>query len=298
MSTLLITGAGGQLGQEFAALSSNYPDWNFLFPTRNELDITNADQVVNYFSTHAPDYCLNTAAYTAVDRAEEEREVAFAINATAVQQLAEICKKNNTHLIHYSTDYVYQGGIDRPLKEDDPTQTQGAYAASKLTGDQLVMMTMPAATILRTSWVYSSYGNNFVKTMLRLGRERQELRVVFDQIGTPTYACDLAAATLQLIQKIEQGNLNHQDVAGVFHYSNEGVCSWYDFATAIFELAAIDCKVYPIESWEYPTPAQRPTYSVLNKAKFKSSTGIAIPHWREALQRCLDKLLAAQSSTT
>lgn len=290
MPTLLITGAGGQLGQELAELSSTFPQWNFLLPTRNELDITNASEVTNYFCAHVPDYCLNTAAYTAVDRAEDERDLAFAVNATAVQHLAETCKVNNCHLIHYSTDYVYQSGIDRPLKEDDLTQALGVYAASKLTGDQLVMMTMPAATIFRTSWVYSSYGNNFVKTMLRLGQERSTLGVVFDQIGTPTYAYDLAYATLQVIKKIELKELTKQEIAGIFHYSNEGVCSWYDFAIAIFELAAIDCQVSPIESKEYPTPAQRPTYSVLNKAKFKTTTDIDIAHWRQALQRCLTKI--------
>jgi dTDP-4-dehydrorhamnose reductase len=287
MPKLLITGAGGQLGQELSALAENYPAWDFLLPLRHQLDINNSDQVQAYFTTHHPDYCLNTAAYTAVDRAEEEREAAFATNATAVQHLAEVCKKHHTHLLHYSTDYVYQSGINRPLKEDDPTQTQGVYAASKLTGDQLALMTMPSATVIRTSWVYSSYGNNFVKTMLRLGKERDELKVVFDQVGTPTYARDLALLSLQLIDKLEDGSLLLEDIAGVFHYSNEGVCSWYDFALSIFELTGIDCAVFPIESWEYPTPAKRPHYSVLNKAKIKRCAGIVIKHWRVALQDCL-----------
>jgi dTDP-4-dehydrorhamnose reductase len=289
MPTLLITGAGGQLGKEFAGLANSFPKWHFLLPPRSELDITDTAKIEEFFASNRPDYCLNTAAYTAVDRAEEDRDTAFAINANAAQQLAMVCKKYNTHLFHYSTDYVYQSGIDRPLKEDDPTQPQGVYAASKLAGDQMVSMILPEATIIRTSWVYSSHGHNFVKTMLHLGKERSELRVVFDQVGTPTYAYDLALYTLELIEKIEVGLDAHQ-LAGIFHFSNEGVCSWYDFALAIFELSGITCNVYPIESWEYPTPAQRPNYSVLNKAKIKKISGINIPHWREALQRCLDKI--------
>ncbi len=290
MPTLLITGAGGQLGKEFADLANSFPQWHFLLPLRSELDITDTAKIEDFFANNRPDYCINTAAYTAVDRAEEDRDTAFAINANAAQQLAAICKKYGTHLFHYSTDYVYQSGIDRPLKENDPTQPQGVYAASKLAGDQMVNLILPGATIIRTSWVYSSYGHNFVKTMLHLGNERSELRVVFDQVGTPTYAYDLAQYTVQLIEKIKNGTLHAHQLAGIFHFSNEGVCSWYDFALAIFELSGITCKVYPIESWEYPTPAQRPNYSVLNKAKIKKASGITIPHWRDALQRCLRKI--------
>lgn len=290
MPTLLITGAGGQLGKEFAALAHSFPKWHFLLPVRNELDITDTTQIEDFFTNHQPDYCLNTAAYTAVDHAEQERDTAFSINATAAHQLATICKKYNTHLFHYSTDYVYQSGIDRPIQEDDPTQPKSVYAASKLAGDQMIGEILPAATIIRTSWVYSSYGHNFVKTMLRLGQERPELRVVFDQVGTPTYAKDLALYTLQMIEKIEAGILEKDKLAGIFHFSNEGVCSWYDFAQAIFEITEITCKVYPIESWEYPTPAQRPNYSVLNKAKIKKASGINIPYWREALERCLKEI--------
>jgi dTDP-4-dehydrorhamnose reductase len=290
MPKLLITGAGGQLGKEFASLAAIFPQWHFLLPTREELDITDIAKLEDFFATHRPDYCLNTAAYTAVDKAEEDRDTAFAINATAAQHLATTCKKQGTHLFHYSTDYVYQVGIDRPLKETDPTLPQNVYAASKLAGDQMVSITLPAATIIRTSWVYSSYGHNFVKTMLRLGKERSKLRVVFDQVGTPTYAYDLALFTLQLIEKIEIGLLEPQQLAGIFHYSNEGVCSWYDFALAIFELSGISCDVDPIESREYPTPAQRPNYSVLNKAKIKQVSGLKIPYLRDALNRCLLKI--------
>ena len=287
MPKILITGAGGQVGQELLSLQQQYPDWTFYAPTREGLDICDASQVQEVINQFQPDYCLNTAAYTAVDRAEEEQKRAMEVNATAAKQLAQICQANGTHLIHYSTDYVYAAGISRPLREDDPTDPAGVYAATKLKGDQLVQAAQPAATIIRTSWVYSSFGHNFVKTMLRLGQERDQLRVVFDQIGTPTYARDLARTTLQIIQQVEMGKTSLAALAGIFHYSNEGVCSWYDFALAIFELARLDCQVSPIESKEYPTPAQRPNFSVLNKAKIKAATGISIPHWREALVECL-----------
>ncbi|MEO0725509.1 MAG: dTDP-4-dehydrorhamnose reductase [Bacteroidota bacterium] len=287
MAKILITGAGGQVGQELLALQQQYPDWAFHAPDRKELDICDTGQLRSVITELQPDYCLNTAAYTAVDRAEEELELAMAVNATAAEQLAQICRSTHTHLFHYSTDYVYAAGIGRPLREEDPTAPAGVYASTKLKGDQLVQAALPGATIIRTSWVYSSFGHNFVKTMLRLGEERDQLRVVFDQIGTPTYARDLARVSLQVIEQIERDDTTAQDLAGIFHYSNEGVCSWYDFALAIFELAGIDCQVSPIESHEYPTPAQRPHFSVLNKAKIKAVTGTSIPHWREALKECL-----------
>ena len=288
MPKILITGAGGQLGQALRVLATAFhPTWECYFPTRSELDITDGAAVAAFFQRVQPDYCLNTAAYTAVDRAEEESARAFASNAEAVKFLAEECATHGTHLFHYSTDYVYQAGIDRPLREDDPTAPAGVYAASKLAGDQAVLRALPAATILRTSWVYSSFGHNFLHTMLRLGRERAELRVVFDQVWSPTNAHDLAAVTLQLIARVEQGQLPRHELAGIYHYSNEGVCSWYDFALAIFEIAGVDCKVVPIESHEYPTAAQRPHYSVLNKRKIKAAFGLEIPHWRASLRDCL-----------
>lgn len=293
MPSLLITGSNGQLGREFTNLADKYPAWTFLSPARATLDICDEEQVRSYFEVHKPNYCLNTAAYTAVDKAEEQQKQAFAVNADAAGTLAQICYKSGTHLIHYSTDYVYQQGIDRPRREDDPVSPLSVYAASKLKGDQLVTKHHPLATIIRTSWVYSAYGHNFVKTMLRLGKERKELRVVFDQIGSPTYAHDLARASLQFIEQIEHGTLTKEAASGIFHYSNEGVCSWYDFAKAIFEIAEIDCEVLPIESTGYPTPAQRPAFSVLNKAKFKEVSGLLIPHWRDALQRCLSILHTA-----
>jgi len=290
MPKLLITGAGGQLGQELTALRGQYPEWSFYTPNRQEFDIADEQAVADYFAAVKPDYCLNTAAYTAVDRAEEEQALAFAINAKAARFLAECCAEHQTHLLHFSTDYVYQGGIARPLLEDDPTEPAGVYAASKLRGDEAVLQVLPTATVIRTSWVYSSFGHNFVKTMLRLGEERERLGIVFDQIGTPTYAKDLAQASLQLIALLEAEPDKRAELAGIFHYSNEGVCSWYDFALAIFEMTGIECDVRPIESHEYPTPAQRPHFSVLNKGKFKKHTGLEIRHWREALRECLQQL--------
>jgi len=290
MPTILITGAGGQLGQELQAFDHRYPNWTFLAPTRQSLDITDESALQAFFATHKPDYCLNTAAYTAVDKAEEEQEQAYAINAQAAAAIARFCLHHNTQLIHYSTDYVYKGDYNRPLLEDDATLGDGIYAQSKLQGDQLVLQELPAAMIIRTSWVYSSFGHNFVKTMLRLGKQRDALSVVFDQIGTPTYAYDLAAASLEIIKKIESGAISKQDASGVFHYSNEGVCSWYDFAICIFECSDIKCKVSPIESKDYPTPASRPHYSVLNKAKIKKTFDLNIPHWQDGLKRCLETI--------
>ncbi|MEL7221294.1 MAG: dTDP-4-dehydrorhamnose reductase [Bacteroidota bacterium] len=290
MPTILITGAGGQLGQELQTLSNHYPRWTFLAPTRQELDITDQVALPAFFAKHQPDYCLNTAAYTAVDKAETEQELAYAINAQAAAAIARLCQTHDTQLIHYSTDYAYKGDYNRPLLEDDATLGDGIYAKSKLQGDQMVLQELPAAMVIRTSWVYSSFGHNFVKTMLRLGQQRDALSVVFDQIGTPTYAYDLAAASLKIIEKIESGTVNKEDASGIFHYSNEGVCSWYDFAIRIFELSGIQCTVSPIESKDYPTPASRPHYSVLNKAKIKNTFELSIPHWQDGLERCLKKL--------
>jgi dTDP-4-dehydrorhamnose reductase len=290
MPKILITGSGGQLGRELQALASHFPSLLFLAPNRSTLDLTQSDQVSAYFAAHQPDYCFNTAAYTAVDRAETDRKAAYACNAAAVGHLGELCAQHDCHLIHYSTDYVYQSGIGRPLREDDPTAPAGVYAASKLAGEQAALASPAAVTIIRTSWVYSTYGHNFVKTMLRLGRERDQLGIVFDQVGTPTYAADLARASLQVVEQIRTGTLDRQRARGVFHYSNEGVTSWYDFALAIFELSGIDCAVVPIRSEAYPTPARRPHYSVLDKEKFKQTFGLHIPHWRASLKDCLEHL--------
>lgn len=284
---LLITGANGQLGQEFQALQGQFPNLSFRFLDKAELDITDARAIEAYFSDHDIQYCINCAAYTAVDKAESEPEQARLINVEGPRLLARACAERDTRLIHFSTDYVYDGRHNRPFSEDHPTQPQSVYARTKLEGEQAAQAELPSTTIIRTSWVYSSFGHNFVKTMLRLGRERDELRVVFDQIGTPTYARHLAHAVLQMIgQHQEEGT----DLSGIFHYSNEGVCSWYDFALSIFELKGIACRVQPIESKDYPTPAARPHFSLLNKQKVKEQFGLQIPHWREGLKTCLSTI--------
>lgn len=282
---VLVTGANGQLGREIQALANEFPDLTIIPVDRSVLNIADADQVTRFAENTAFDYCLNCAAYTAVDKAEQERDLAFAINAQGAANLANACTAKGAQLIHFSSDYVYHNRENRPLLETDPTTPQGVYAASKLEGDVQVLATDPSALVFRTSWVYSSFGNNFVKTMLRLGAERGALRVVCDQIGAPTYARDIARMSLQLIQS---GTAKVQ--AGIFNYSNEGVCSWYDFAQAIFELSEVKCKVEAIPSTAYPTPAARPAYSVLDKGKFKAAFNLKIPYWRESLMGCLELL--------
>lgn len=221
-----------------------------------------------------------------MDKAESEPEQAHLVNVESVANLAEACKNVGASLIHFSSDYVYHNGQNTPLKETDATNPQSVYAKTKLEGEAAA----GTAMVIRTSWVYSSFGNNFVKTMLRLGKERPELRVVYDQIGAPTYARDLAKATLDILQKVEKGEVERSLLQGIYNYSNEGVTSWYDFAQAIFEINNIDCKVIPIETKDYPTPAARPPYSVLHKAKIKAAFGLEILHWREGLLKCLELL--------
>lgn len=289
--TIVVTGAAGQIGQELQALASIFNNYYFLFTNRDQLDITDKASVQHFFESNTIHYCINCAAYTGVDRAESEPEQAYKINVEGVANLAEACKMAGAPLIHFSSDYVYHNGQNTPLKESDPTHPQSIYARTKLEGEQAALAIGGDVMILRTSWVYSSFGNNFVKTMLRLGRERPELRVVYDQIGTPTYARDLAKAVLDIIQKIEKGDADRSLLHDVYNYSNEGVTSWYDFAKAIFEITQIDCKVMPIETKDYPTPAARPPYSVLHKAKIKEVFGVEGSHWREELQSCLSLLL-------
>lgn len=282
---VLVSGANGQLGRELQALASEFPELSLLPVDRSTLDIADAEAVARFFENTEFDYCINCAAYTAVDKAEQERELAFAINAQGAANLAKACAQHGVRLLHFSSDYVYHNQENRPLLETDATTPQGAYAQSKLEGDVQVLAANPAALVFRTSWVYSSFGHNFVKTMLRLGAERGALRVVCDQIGTPTYARDIARMSLHLIQS---GKAKEQ--AGIFNYSNEGVCSWYDFALAIFELSRVKCKVEPIPSTAYPTPAARPPFSVLDKGKFKTAFDLEIPYWRESLRDCLELL--------
>lgn len=293
---ILVTGSNGQVGSELQELVdhkldpySSLKDYEFIFTDVDELDITQTTKVAAFFELHNIVACINCAAYTAVDKAEEEKELAFKINAQAVELLAEACSRHNAKLLHISTDYVYHQDQGRPFTESAPTSPQSVYGKSKLAGDVAALQNCAKSLVLRTSWVYSSYGKNFVKTMLRLGTERDQLHVIFDQIGSPTYAADLAAVILHCLNKIEAGAI--ENWSGIYHYSNEGVCSWYDFAHAIFEMTETDCQLSPIETKDYPSAAVRPPFSLLNKAKIKSQFGVAIPHWRESLQKCLAKLL-------
>ena len=266
---ILVTGSNGQVGQELQTLAQGYPAFVFHFVDVAELDITREAAVTDFFSEGNFDYCINCAAFTAVDKAETEDELAWRVNSQAVQFLGNACKKSGTNLVQLSTDYVYHNNQNTPFKETDSTDPKGIYAATKLEGDQHALMA--GGMVIRTSWVYSSFGNNFVKTMLRLGREREELGVIYDQIGTPTYAHDLAKAIMKIVQKFETMEVESNKFNQIFHYSNEGVTSWYDFAKAIFELKKIAVKVRPIETKDYPTPAKRPPFSVLNKSKIKST---------------------------
>ena len=283
MSNILVTGSKGQLGSELKDLQQNYANNNFYFTDSQDLDITNHFLVEKYILENKITVIINCAAYTAVDKAESEYEINDAINHLAVKNFAEIAKKNTIKLVHISTDYVFDGTSFTPYIESDKTNPQSVYGKTKLDGEEAMLQINPEnSVIIRTSWVYSSYGNNFVKTMLRLGTERDELGVIFDQIGTPTYAKDLAKAILEIIPKIDTNNVE------VYHFSNEGVCSWYDFAKAIFEINKIDVKVNPIETSQYPTPAKRPSYSLLNKSKIKNKFNLEVPYWRDSLIKCLE----------
>lgn len=285
MPNILVTGANGQLGSELRELSSAYPQYTFTFTDRDTLDLSNLCKMDDYFEDKAFDAIINCAAYTAVDKAQSEKDLADAINHRAVSILAKIAKRDNAALVHISTDYVFDGQNYRPYVETDPADPQGVYGDTKRNGENTILSVAPKNTIIiRTSWVYSSFGNNFVKTMLRLGRERDTLGVIFDQVGTPTYARDLGQTILEILPHI-----NNESPA-IYHYSNEGVASWYDFATAIFELSGMKCTVNPITSDEYPTPTKRPHYSLLNKSKIKNDFNISIPYWRNSLQACLNTL--------
>lgn len=285
MQTVLVTGSKGQLGNEVQVLASSYPQFEFIFTDVEELDICDREAVEKYFAERKIDVLLNCAAYTAVDKAEEDVELCYRINEKAVGILGEVAAQYGTKMVHVSTDYVFDGTSYLPYTEDRPVCPATVYGKSKLAGELLMMDVCPAAVIVRTSWLYSSFGNNFVKTMIKLGRERDTLNVIFDQVGTPTYAADLADALLQIVSA-------DKFIPGVYHYSNEGVCSWYDFTIAIHQIAGINCRVLPIESKDYPAKTPRPHYSVLNKKKIKTNYNIQIPHWEDGLRRCMAILAA------
>lgn len=285
MINILVTGSNGQLGNELKSLAGEFADFQFAFTDIADLDLTNEEKVKAWFDVNRPDVCLNCAAYTAVDKAEEERDLAMLVNNTAVAILAKQCTRLNTLLVHVSTDYVFDGKNYRPYSEEDQTAPISYYGLTKLQGEVAVKDFASRYLIIRTSWLYSTFGNNFVKTMVRLGKERDTLGVVFDQIGTPTYAGDLAKAML-----VASEQFHDKEVKEVYHYSNEGVISWYDFAKAIMEEAHLSCEVKAIESKDFPTKTNRPFYSVLNKSKIKNQLQAEVPYWRNSLRKMIEAL--------
>ncbi len=284
MKKILITGAYGQLGSEMKTISARYPEYEFIFTDVDTLNICNEEDLNNFVKELSLNYIVNCAAYTAVDAAEEDKENAYLVNKDAVRFLGQVAAKYNIKMIHVSTDYVFDGKNYLPYTEDMPICPQTLYGQSKADGELDLMKVCPQSVIIRTSWLYSSFGNNFVKTMIKLGKEREKLTVIFDQVGTPTYAADLAVAIIEVIKTATF-------VPGIYHFSNEGVCSWYDFTISIHKHAGIKtCKVLPIESKDYPAKTPRPHYSVLNKAKIKSTYQIEISHWEDGLKRCMELL--------
>ena len=282
---LLITGAYGQLGNEMRVALERYPHLESIFTDVDTLDITDKNAVDAFVALHQPNVLINCAAYTAVDKAEDDLALCYKINCDAVRNLGEVAQAHGMTVIHVSTDYVFDGTNHIPYTEDMAVSPTNVYGKSKLAGERELRKACPGAIIIRTSWLYSGFGNNFVKTMLRLGSERSQLKVIFDQIGTPTYAADLADSMLQII---DSGKF----VPGIYHFSNEGVCSWYDFTKMIFKLANVECEVLPIESKDYAVRTPRPHYSVLNKSKLKSTYNQTIPYWMDGLERCLHVLLS------
>jgi dTDP-4-dehydrorhamnose reductase len=288
MAKILVTGATGQLGSEIKVLSSLYPQHQFSFTTKEELPLENVEAIKSFFQGNKIDYCINCAAFTTVDKAESEKEKAFLINAEAVGELAAICLEHGTKLIHISTDYVYDGSVHQPVKEENAVGPVNIYGESKLKGEQLALQKNPSALIIRTSWVYSSFGNNFVKTMMRLFKERSEINVINDQFGSPTYAADLAEVIMKFIEGIENG----KSFSGLVNYSDSGVTTWFQFAEEIKSLVNSNCKINPIPTASYPTPAKRPLYSVLDTSKIKELLHLQIPSWKQSLKKCIDILQA------
>lgn len=289
MGKILVIGKGGQLGQSIHAIKKmGLLEGNLTFVGRKELDLSSVTAIDQFFEGKVYDVIINCAAYTAVDKAEQEQVLAARINHHAVKRLAQIAKERDAYFVHVSTDYVFDGTSYCPYVESDLVNPLNVYGHTKLLGEQAVLEINPRGTIIRASWVYSEFGNNFVKTMLRLAKEQKQLGIIFDQVGTPTYAGDLAKTILVLVEQYLAGKDKSQ--MQVYHFSNEGVCSWYDFAKAIFELSSITINVSPIETVAYPAPAKRPFYSVLNKAKIKAELDMTIPYWKDSLALCLKKL--------
>ena len=288
LKNILITGAHGQLGKELQQLTPDYPNFHFLYTDIESLDLSDQEQLMDFFNLHIIDYVINCAAYTAVDQAEDEEELCYRINRDGITNLATAVDFY-TKIIHISTDYVFDGHHSIPYVESDRVNPQSVYGKSKRQGEINLFKLRPDSIIIRTSWLYSSYGKNFVNTILRLGREKETLHVVNDQLGAPTYAADLARAILDIIVS---GEKETRFVSGFYHYSNEGMCSWYGFAQKIIELAGISsCTIVPITTAEYPVRATRPMYSVLNKTKIKNTFRLSIPDWEESLKVCMSRII-------
>jgi len=283
MTTILITGSNGQLGNEMQQAAVRFPNFNYIYTDVAELDICDKGALGAFVKANNVNVIVNCAAYTAVDKAEDDVELCYKINRDAVRNIAEVATENKVKVVHVSTDYVFDGTNYLPYTEDMPVCPATVYGKSKLEGEQALLENCKESVILRTAWLYSSFGNNFVKTMMKLGTERDSLGVIFDQVGTPTYAADLADAILQLLS-------NKTFVPGIYHFSDEGVCSWYDFTKTIHRMANITCDVKPIETKDYPARTPRPHFSVLNKGKIKSTYGISIPHWEVSLEKCIQLL--------
>jgi len=285
---VLITGSNGQLGSEIKDLTSDYENLQCVFRDLPELDICDTETLNTFVKDKKINAVINCAAYTAVDKAEEDLDTASKVNAKGVLNLVNALKKVDGKLIHISTDYVFDGNHSQPYKESDPVSPIGVYGETKRAGELAVLNSNIDAIVIRTSWLYSAYGNNFIKTMLRLGNVKESIQVIYDQIGTPTYAKDLAKTCLDILSNAGFTNISKK--GKIYHYSNEGVTSWYDFARAIMEISNIDCKVIPIETKDYPTQAVRPLYSVLDKSKITSDFKVTIPHWRDSLTNCIKKI--------
>jgi dTDP-4-dehydrorhamnose reductase len=283
MSKILVFGASGQLGQCLKRVADTDKVADVIFPPEDEANILDLEKLEKLFEQHQPGFCINCAAYTAVDKAEDDVEMARKINKDGAANLARLCNTYNAVLIHVSTDFVFEGNVPKLLSETDDAHPISVYGLTKLEGEQDIIAATEKYYILRTSWLYSEYGNNFVKTMLKLGHDRDELKVIADQVGTPTYAVDLASAIFKII-------LSEKRNYGVYHYSNEGITSWYDFAKAIFDLSATTVNLYPIKTTEYITKAVRPAFSVMDKSKIKNNFNLTIPYWRDSLARCINIL--------
>lgn len=285
---ILVTGGNGQLGKEIQKLAPLYPQFEFVFLSKEDMPINNFELVRVFFDSVKPAYCINCAAYTAVDKAESEKDLAIQVNGEAVGVLAAICREHDTKFIHISTDYVFNGEGNYPYTENFPTDPINTYGASKLEGEKQAIQVNPDTIVIRTSWVYSSFGKNFVKTMIRLMNEKDEIRVVSDQIGSPTYAADLAEVIMKIIGNRQLATGKWEP--GIYNYSNEGIISWFEFAQAIKEIINCPCEVKPIKTAEYPTPAERPAYSVLDKTKIQQTFGIQLKDWKESLNICIEKI--------